>query len=869
MAKKFWVKTGVGQIFDDVRNFYVKTSIAGWAQVTDAWVKISTSTWVKFWDALMAPTNRVELIESYTGTNSETLRLQGRNYRWVPDPQTLKYYFRWIPDLGSTYYIGSGGSSGDTTTNPTTSIVLPGASSYITISPTGSNFELGKTNRYYFEVRATGASGSIYSSISQEDVKIVSPKAPTLSFTVLSSTSVNIEITAASLDDYYATYRYILYTYDYTGGFIYSGGGRGGGNASTLTVTRTLTGLAPGRSYIVYVLPTTGTTGTTPSNYSGYPGIEASLSNVKTMDADPQPFNTVSFIKNFPSSSSQGVVRSTSLSWNASTNASRYEIEYEGSYDNYNWTSLQSFAGSPYTSSTSQSISWGSPTPVGGFAYYTYMRARVRASNPDSSITVIGDNGAYIYATGSAPGQPTFGTITTSGSNASIPVIAGYTGSNYRYEVMEYQYRNQFGSYPGSWSTQSLNSGSGTISLSGLSQGTYYIKIRNRNYDDIYSSENETSFAISPSLTAPSVYYVQPGPAGGPVTAYFSGGSGPYYQIYWTIIGPNLPIQSYTPDGSGSSNQITDNTGPTSTATHYMYVRSVSSLSETSVGPSQYASEWSSGYSFNMTAPTYTITWAYNDGTGSSTSSTFTSGGSVPAPTITRNSYTLNGWYDTPLNDYLYFVSAGNLFYPPARNITMYARWTYSPPNLTPPSIYYVASGTAGGPVTAYFSGGSGPYYQIWWTTGVGGNSYDEYGYGNPITDNTGPTAANTQYYMYVRSVSALTNVGMGPSTTISEWSAGYPFTVSAPVVAAPTNLNINLSFSSGPSWTGSWSASGATSYSWAFYTASNSSGSNMTFRNGGTGTSMSYSGGTQVWGKLYVTATNSGGSVSGESAWV
>jgi hypothetical protein len=111
-------------------------------------------------------------------------------------------------------------------------------------------------------------------------------------------------------------------------------------------------------------------------------------------------------------------------------------------------------------------------------------------------------DGAYRYATGSPPGQPSFGTITTTSTTASIPVTASATqGSNYRYEQMEYQYRTSFGSYPGSWSTQSLSSGSGTISLSGLSASTtYYIKIRNRNYDDEYSAENETTFATSDSF---------------------------------------------------------------------------------------------------------------------------------------------------------------------------------------------------------------------------------------------------------------------------------------------------------------------------------------------------------------------------------
>jgi uncharacterized repeat protein (TIGR02543 family) len=59
-------------------------------------------------------------------------------------------------------------------------------------------------------------------------------------------------------------------------------------------------------------------------------------------------------------------------------------------------------------------------------------------------------------------------------------------------------YKTSTGSYPATWSTSVITNGAGTISLSGLSASTtYYIKIRTRNYDELYSSENETSFATS------------------------------------------------------------------------------------------------------------------------------------------------------------------------------------------------------------------------------------------------------------------------------------------------------------------------------------------------------------------------------------
>jgi len=703
MAKGFWIKTGVGQIFDDVRNFYVKTGISGWAQITDAWVKTGLSTWSKFWEALMAPTNTVELLESYTGTDSATLRLQGKNYKWVPNPQTLKYYFRWIPEGGSTYYIGASGSSGDTTSNPVTSTTLPGTSSYITISPSGSNFELGKINRYYFEVRATGASGSVYSSISQEDVKIVSPKAPTLAFTVLSSTSVSITITSASFDDYYATNRYILYTYDGTAGFVYSGGGRGGSGVSQ-TTTRTLTGLVSGRNYTVYVLPVTGFSGTTPSNYSGYPGIEASLSNVTTGSSDPEAFTTISFTKGFPSSSSQGVVRSTALSWNASTNATRYEIEYEGSNDNYNWTNVQTFGQSPYTTSTSQSASWGSPQPVGGYGYYYFMRARVRASNPDSVITVIGDSGAYRYATGSPPGQPTFGTITTTSTTASIPVTASATqGSNFRYEIMEYQYRTSSGSYPGSWSTQSLSSGSGTISLTGLtsstSSTTYYIKIRNRNFDDEYSSENETTFVTPSALTKLAT------PTGVNATDTRTDGvnitwnpvtGAAYYGVWY---GPTPGYDSLADFGGNRNTSLIvhPTTSYLDTSLSNGVTRDYYVQAYRSGDPTGTKSDWGgpdSGTRANIVVTQYTISWNANGGSVSPTSNTVNDGTTVSAPTPTRSGYTFLYWRDSPnAFSYIYQINPGGSW-TVTSNITFYAYWqqnTVAP--STPTGVTLTGSG--------------------------------------------------------------------------------------------------------------------------------------------------------------------------------
>ena len=244
----------------------------------------------------------------------------------------------------------------------------------------------------------------------------------------------------------------------------------------------------------------------------------------------PQDFTTISFTKAFPSSGSGGVTRSTALSWNASTNATSYRVQYEGKATvDGAWTTVQTFAADSNITSTSDSATWSSPRQSGGFDYYTFMRASIRAANSSSTVKYsdsTANPSAIVWkeASGTAPGQPTFGTVTynTARTTATVPVTAGTQGTNFRYEQMEYQYRTSSGSYSGTWSTQSLSSGSGNLSLSVSSETTYYVKIRNKNYDELYSSENETNFTV-PAVTKYDVTWDANGGTGGRVDNVASG----------------------------------------------------------------------------------------------------------------------------------------------------------------------------------------------------------------------------------------------------------------------------------------------------------------------------------------------------------
>ena len=108
---------------------------------------------------------------------------------------------------------------------------------------------------------------------------------------------------------------------------------------------------------------------------------------------------------------------------------------------------------------------------------------------------------------------------------------------------------------------------------------------------------------VTSALAAPTISSITVSNIGGSVSVSFTGGSGPFYQIFWWGTA-TAPTGSTTADASGTSSPLTDNTGPTSTATQYMYVRSTSTQFESGVGPSLVASAWSAGVSFNMNPAT-------------------------------------------------------------------------------------------------------------------------------------------------------------------------------------------------------------------------------------------------------------------------
>ena len=802
---------------------HIKRLSATWSAAKNIWIKTGTSAWLKVWPLSgVFATSDPFITTTASGStpiyfDSAPIRIgtayYGRNGTWDPNGFTISSYsYAW--PYWDTSVVGTADQLGTLATGTFTS-----PSNALTIS---SQANASAVDGKYISFRITAnASNSAYNGTADSEntygrSKVIRRTPINISFGITGTAAVGSTLSVGSSWNTTEAYkpdaaRNTIYWYKSSSNTaIYDGQGRtpiysASGSYSYVVQPEDL------NSYII----AEETAFNTGSDYDIGVGLFTNGLNQVTAvtaivtDTTPQAFSTVSFVKNHPSGGSGGVVRTTSLSWNASTNATRYQIEYEGSNDNVNWTNVQTFAASAYTSSTSQSVSWGSPKPAGGFDYYYFMRARVRASNTSSATQVIGDNPSSlgnIYAAGSNPGQPSFGTITTTGTTASIPVTQGSDGSNYLYSPpFEYQYRTSGGSYSGTWT-----SSSSPISLTGLSGGTtYYIKVRTRNYDELVSSENETNFATTSVLTPPTIYNVTAGNSSGqPVTVYFTGGSGPYYQIWWT-----LGVGGTGYDEYGYSSPITDNTGPTSADTNwYAYVRSVSSLTNVGTGPSTTISNWSTGYQFTVTQAPITPTITMNANTNVGT------GGATINWSSTNQSYAyVDGTYVGNVNSYTFTGKSSSTAY--SGTVTV-----YSTTGNTASANYSFTTTTATITPTVSMNANSGITTSgatINWSSTNQSYAYVDGIYVGNVNTYTFSGLSSSTYYSGTVSVYSSTNTAA---------STSYSFTTSTPAVVTPAiTSGPFISWGSGNNYTLSATASNATNLEFQVQYSSSQTGSPST----------------------------------------
>jgi hypothetical protein len=281
--------------------------------------------------------------------------------------------------------------------------------------------------------------------------------------------------------------------------------------------------------------------------------------------------------------------------------------------------------------------------------------------------------------------------------------------------------------------------------------------ITNADIDDSFTSVVTSANQQAPTLTAPVLNSVTPGPQGGLVQANFTGGSGPVYQMFWWGTA-TAPTTAVTPDGERTFSPLEDATGPSSTATQYMYVRSVSTAGETSVGPSSIASAWSNGIPFNMT-------------------STAVSQNTAPTARATNT-------FSTSTVKYLDSITWSAGTYNNAASVTSVLLYSTNTSNLVSPSGNTLSSFRTANPYTLTTTDPAGtPYVFSVRDTVVGTNGTTYYFFGNQITSANADAVA----FSY--------NTGVGVA---GGWSATVVTAQSGASYSIPTTTGYSVNSSNG-----------------------------------------------------------------------
>ena len=176
--------------------------------------------------------------------------------------------------------------------------------------------------------------------------------------------------------------------------------------------------------------------------------------------------------------------------------------------------------------------------------------------------------------------------------------------------------------------------------------------------------------------------------------------SGPSYQIYWYYSSTKPSVVS-TPDGSGTTSPILDESGPTSIGRCYVYIRSSAANNTTgSTAPSTTLSDWTDGVILDISG---TRTLSYDDNTTDTVGSfPVSSSGTDPwdgwvttvsANTPTRTGYTFDG-YNTSSDGTSGTNYAASAAITLTSNVTLYAKWTANTYAVT-----YYGNGNTGGSV--------------------------------------------------------------------------------------------------------------------------------------------------------------------------
>ncbi len=537
-----WSKTG-SSAWTKINSLFVKTGSVTWTEMLGAWVKTGSTTWTRVFTKLLVPANTV--LPNITGSTNLYGTLTGSLGSWTSPNGTNSYARQWQRANNSGGVAGAFSAiSGATSSTYTTTD--SDDNKFICLRVTATNL-IGSTTAQSYEYLITKYSPVALGLYSLSGVAIVGG---TLS--ALEQIGTWKGTTTITGDTSPSTFEY---EWSWSDGTIRQSTAFNSINSNTYTI------VAGDLGKIIRVRVTgTNSGGSATTGYTSSGTVT----------------NTYAF--NFGNTLYVGSNGYIGLDGGGSTAAS------PGSGRNINIYSsdLVQYKLQEYSDSSN---------------YYLYFRSY----NYQSPLVRAAAN-AIDYQIKFYTGQP-YCDIYIVRRGASVPTQSngpGYYSSGFTgYSGIPGPYLWSAGSVLRSYFNGTIGSQS-AFTWTTISD-TVWKDITNSDIDDSFTSVVTSANQQAPILTAPTLDSVTVGPQGGSVSANFTGGSGPFYQMFWwgTAFAPTTSVAA---DASGSSSPLTDTTGPTSTATQYMYVRSVLTATETSVGPSTLASSWSNGIAFNMTS---------------------------------------------------------------------------------------------------------------------------------------------------------------------------------------------------------------------------------------------------------------------------
>lgn len=666
MASGFFVKVDKydPNSWKSITNFFVKTSTTAWKSVTDAWVKVSSTTWKKFYTSATNPDYSIQILNSLN--SSEALQLQGKNYHWTPSPSTLQYKFSVV---NKSTLESKDITSYTTTTNPSSgsSSVLPSGSTYITITPGGSDYYPAVVNVFQFMVKATTSSGQIITAKAEYEMGIPS-KIIGVTATANSTDpygSIDIDWTA----DPYANIYLIQYRI------------RNSGSSYTQTTStvnyKTITNLIANTEYEFRVVGRTGSTST-----SGYIGTYSDSIFAAT-DTLPS-FDIVEVTKALPGSLTMyGRMRDIYIDWQTMyveengglVAASSYQYKIEASTDGVTW--VDASTGSAFVPVTYPSFTTTNTYATQSvWAYYPYYRASVRAVLQNGALQEAAN--APFNAVGSAPSGLSISENEKLSTSYKFNWSLTSSGSNY---ISDIEYKINSG---GSWTSGGTST---PISITGLSANTAYtIYVRAKNLDLLYSSEQSLTFTTPVAPSGGSASISGTATQGNTLTLTKTNASGtPTPTVSWKW-------QRNDGGTSGSTYRDIQTNGDTYALGAYDagYSIRVNVTWTNGVSPDQTVTTNAIG---PITAIYWTVSYNANGGSGAPSSTSIIQGksGNVTSSSPTRSGYTFNGWNTASDGSGTNYASGAVIT--PSADITLYAKWVVAFTTPTCPAPSWTSSG--------------------------------------------------------------------------------------------------------------------------------------------------------------------------------